>query len=64
MQRSGWELLFDTSNVFLYEDNLDRMPSPEREYLIDGRCPCLAMCVFTELWRDCCGCQRCCICGM
>ena len=57
-------MLFDTTNVFNYESNLDAMPYPWCEYLIDGRCPCIAMCVFTELWRDCCGCERCCFCGM
>ena len=58
------ELLFDVSDVFLYEDNLDLMPAPWCEYLIDGVCPCVAICHITELNRDCCGCERCCICGM
>ena len=44
--------------------NLDAMPPPWCEYLIDGRCPCIAMCEETELWGDCCGCERCCFCGM
>ena len=49
------ELLFDLSDVFLYEDNLDMMPPEWCEYLIAGVCPCVAICHITELYRDCCG---------
>ena len=45
-------------------DNLEGMPSPECEYLIGNRCPCIALCELTEYWADCCGCARCCLCGM
>ena len=64
MVEGRMELPFDVSDVFLYEDNLGVPPPQECEYLIDDQCPCLALCVFTELWRDCCGCEPCCICGM
>ena len=45
-------------------DALGAMPSPECEYLIDGICPCIGMCELTEYWEDCCGCARCCLCGL
>ena len=58
------ELLFDYTEVNLYEDNLYSMPPPECLFLIDGVCPCVAICHLTERWIDCCGCEPCCICGM
>ena len=65
MIKSARELLFDFSaDIFLYEDLLGVPPPQECMYLIDDQCPCVAICHLTELWRDCCGCQPCCICGM
>ena len=57
-------ILFDHTDIGLYEDNLTAMTPPWCEFQIGGLCPCVAICHLTEEWADCCGCERCCICGM
>ena len=56
-------IVLTTEDLPNIQSNLDAMPFPWCEYLIDDYCPCIAMCEDTELWEDCCECERCCFCG-
>ena len=56
--------ILHSTELELIDSNLDAMPPPWCEYLIDGYCPCIAMCALTEMYRDCCGCETCCFCDM